>query len=235
MSFLTNSTPNTNSTPITNTTDPFDTPFRSQVSVAIASVGLLSLMGSLTVISCMIFFKMYKKLHTRIVMYLCIADIFQSIASLSSFAWVNKVPQDSDGICIFQGVMYQIGNVASAIAAAFVGSFLFANIFSFDYKRWIATPGKKFEIISVGTIFGGSLLLMSIGWMRFATTNIPFYTPIGFRSWCWINESYPLERLMLHYTWIFFNLHLFIHHLSLYGPLLLHQSPQSFHHQHFQR
>jgi hypothetical protein len=186
---------------ITNTTD-YDTPFRSSVSTGIGILGLFSCLSDATIISLIFCFKLHRQLHTRLVIYLCMSDFLQGLAGVSSLGWIHRVPQIGDSLCTFQSLMFQVGDLASAIASAFIGVFIWSNVHSFTLP-WLSSPGTKFEMTAVGGTFGIPILFAFIAWFRQLATGIPIYTPVGFHSWCWVSELYPVERLMLHYTWIF--------------------------------
>jgi len=180
----------------------YDTPFRSSVSLAMSFISLISFICTFTVLYFIWRNELYRKRHTRIIMYLCISDLVQSFATLLSFLWATEVPDFGEPGCIVQGVILQIGDVASSIASAVICTYVFATVYADNWK-WIKTPGIIFERVGASLIYGVSILFACIGWMRYAATGVPFYTPVGFRSWCWINEAYPVDRMMLHYAWIF--------------------------------
>jgi hypothetical protein len=158
--------------------------FRKEVSAGMGSIGVIS-----------------TALHTRLVLYLCINDFIQGLAASSSLGYINHPPQFGDSLCLFQAIMFQIGDVGSAIASFYIGIYVWSNINYLSYP-WIKTPGKIFERIVVVGVFGFSILLCIIGEIRAAVAGYPIYTPVGFKAWCWVNERYSLERLMIHYTWI---------------------------------
>jgi len=166
-------------------------------------MGLLSMLGSSSILFFIIRAKLYKKLHTRVILYLCISDLFQGMEGASSFGWINTKPFDYEPWCTFQSLMFEYGDCASAIASAVIATLVFGNVNSFKFIKCMGTPGPIFERISLAFIFGCPLLFVFCGFMRQVVTGDPFYTPVGFDSWCWISESFPVERMMLHYTWIF--------------------------------
>jgi len=175
--------------------------FRREVSAGIGSIGLISTLSALTIISIIIKLKLYNALHTRLVLYLCINDFIQGLAATCSLGWIYRPPQFGESLCVFQAVMFQIGDVGSAVASFFIGIYVWSNINYLSYP-WIKTPGKIFERIVVIGIFGCSFGFCIIGEIKALTAGFPIYTPIGFQAWCWVNEKYYLERLMIHYTWI---------------------------------
>jgi len=126
-------------------------------------------------------------------------------------------PVTGEGGCNFQAIMFQTGNVASAIASFYIGVFVWSNIHFLHYS-WMITPGVKFERLVVFSVFGLSIIFCIIGELRSLAIKMPIYVPIGFKSWCWISEKFPLERLMIHYTWIFlicFCLFVFYFHIMI--------------------
>jgi hypothetical protein len=125
----------------------------------------------------------------------------QGLAASSSLGWIDGAPLFGESLCIFQAVMFQMGDVGSAVASFFIGLYVWANINFLTYP-WIKTPGRMFERITVVFIFGSAIGLCIIGEIKAAVEQFPIYTPVGFKAWCWVNERYSLERLMIHYTWI---------------------------------
>uniref|UniRef100_A0A6B2LC25 G-protein coupled receptors family 1 profile domain-containing protein n=1 Tax=Arcella intermedia TaxID=1963864 RepID=A0A6B2LC25_9EUKA len=163
-------------------------------------VGCLSGLASVLVISCSVGFKFHRKKCKRLIFYLIIADLIQSIATSSSWMWMEQ--EAVAGIaCTVQGFLLQFGDVSSAFASAVIGTCVFCQVLAFDYPI-LKIDNKLFEIVSVVITFGGSLLLALIGFIR-EKPNKPFYAPVGYGAWCWISDEYNLERLMLHYIWIF--------------------------------
>jgi len=175
--------------------------FRYEVAAGMGSIGLISTVASFIIICLIVKFKLYRQLHTRLVLYLCISDFLQGLAGVSSLGWIHRPPQFGESLCIFQAVMFQIGDIGSAAASFFICLYVWANINFLTYP-WIKTPGKIFERITVVTVFSSAVGLCIIGEIRGAVAGFPIYTPVGFKAWCWIHERYSLERLMIHYTWI---------------------------------
>jgi len=187
-----------------NSTIPKTTPptaLQWQTATSLGIIGLFSMMGSLTIIALIFRLKLYKQMHTRLVLYLCCADLIQEMASVTSLAWISSPPHSGQSSCIFQSVMFQTGNVASAIASLWIGLYVWCNI-HYLYYSWIVTPGKKFEIFAASSIFGVSALFTIIGELRSVVTGVAIYVPVGFQAWCWMSTAFAIERFMLHYTWI---------------------------------
>jgi len=135
------------------------------------------------------------------ILYLAIGDFIQGLATSGSLGLIDHVPQFGETLCIYQAVVFQIGNMTSAMASFYIGIFVWLYV-HFLHLNWVPLPEKKFEIITVCSVFGLPIIFCVIGEIKALILDIPIYTPVGFRSWCWISEQYPIERLMLHYTWI---------------------------------
>jgi len=188
---------------ITNSTsiNPYDTILRKDVSTAMGVIGLCSCISSLSIISMILFFNLHKTVHTRLVLQLCVSDFIQGLAGVSSLGWIHRVPQVSDSLCVFQTQMFQIGDVASAISSFFIVLYVWANTHYVQFK-WMDIPGQKYSYVAIIFVWSFTLLFDIIAWLRYAATSVPIFTPVGFHSWCWMSEKYPVERMMLHYTWI---------------------------------
>jgi len=183
--------------------DPPD--FRSAVSLSMGIIGLLSSTLSGCIICLIIGHNLYQKLHVRLLLQLCISDFIQGLAGASSLGWVKNEPSaiNPSELCLFQSMMFQLGDLGSAISSLFIVFYVWATIHRVQYTC-VAAPGKRFGYIALfcGCFF--PILFSVIGWIRYrAIPDQPLYTAVGFRSWCWISESYPTERMMIHHTWIF--------------------------------
>jgi hypothetical protein len=164
-------------------------------------------------------FKIYEKMHVRLVLYLCIADFLHGVGASLSLGFVNHVPQTGEGLCTMQAILTQVGDVTSGFMSLFIGFFVWANVHGFNYS-WVENPGKKFEIIALIFSWGISIFFIVIGWIRYSVTGFQFFTPVGFRSWCWISEIYPTERITLLWVWIFtINITLFILYIHIMKTL----------------
>jgi hypothetical protein len=182
-------------------------------------IGLISSVSAFTIISIILFYKLHVQLHIRLVLYLCIADFVQALGASLSLGFINQVPQIAEVACIFQAILLQVGDSSSGLMSLFIGFFVWANVHGFNYS-WVENPGKKFEIIALIFSWGISIFFIVIGWIRYSVTGFQFFTPVGFRSWCWISEIYPTERITLLWVWIFtINITLFILYIHIMKTL----------------
>jgi len=103
--------------------------------------------------------------------------------------------------------------------------YLFGQIFITHYK-WVKIPGPKFERIAVILTWGCTTAFMIMGWAIYYITKVPYYTPVGFNSWCWVSESYPIERITFTYGWlILFSIVLFFLYFHIIITLRHKKSP----------
>eukprot|EP01125_Pyxidicula_operculata_P003513 TRINITY_DN1447_c0_g1_i6.p1 TRINITY_DN1447_c0_g1~~TRINITY_DN1447_c0_g1_i6.p1 ORF type:complete len:241 (-),score=18.18 TRINITY_DN1447_c0_g1_i6:288-1010(-) len=182
---------------------------RSDASVALAVTGVLSIMGSIFILVSSMIFSLYKKRAARLVMYLSIADLLQSFATLTSFWWVDGPPTESSNWCQFQGFFFNFSNVASALWSAVIATYVGITVFR------QTKPGHVFEMCSHG-VWALSLIFTGTGYGLSQTASHYFYGPVAFGVWCWIPSRYVVERMMLHYTWIFLIiLYLFIMYIAI--------------------
>jgi len=190
---------------ITNTTTPepatLTEAFRSSVSTGVGIIGLISTCSSFSIILLIIRLRLYKQIHTRLVLYLCMSDFIQGLAAVSSLGWINHVPLQTDTLCIYQAIMFQIGDLASSVASFYIGLYVWLNIHFLQFP-WIQNPGRKFERIVVVSIVGVSVSFCVIGQIKSSVIGIQIYDPVGFKAWCWIGDAFALERIVLHYLWI---------------------------------
>eukprot|EP01124_Arcella_intermedia_P006783 TRINITY_DN14089_c0_g1_i1.p1 TRINITY_DN14089_c0_g1~~TRINITY_DN14089_c0_g1_i1.p1 ORF type:complete len:308 (-),score=40.76 TRINITY_DN14089_c0_g1_i1:17-940(-) len=204
---------------VSNTTAPgVPAGFRSGVTTGLAIIGLCSLVGSLMMTFLIVHKKLYTKLRTRLVLYLSLSDFSQSLASVAGFAYISQAPTVSPN-CTFQAVMFVYGCNAAGFASAIIATFVLVTMTGLG-KRTVGRPGKKFEICSVILIFFVPAVFVFIGFMRGYSTGLNFYVPVGFASWCWISISFPIERMMLEFTWlILISLYMFISYMYV-GTIL---------------
>ncbi|KAK4991321.1 hypothetical protein LTR50_001906 [Elasticomyces elasticus] len=137
-----------------------------------------------------------RKEHNQFVLLLynlVLADIQQSIAFILNVAWVTR-----DGIvvgtpqCWAQGWFISTGDLASGIWIWAIGLHTFAAVV-FNYRL----PYRTF-CISIAALWAFVYLCGVIGPV---THHNDYYVRAG--AWCWVNDRYAVERLVLHYLWIF--------------------------------
>ncbi|RKF76357.1 integral membrane protein [Golovinomyces cichoracearum] len=124
---------------------------------------------------------------------LFIADIIQASSFVISFWWIsqNKLIGPSL-VCDTQGVLIQIGDVASGLWALAIAIHTFFSI----VKQ--KTVSHRIFVILLVILWAIIMILATVGPIR-AKDN--FFAPAG--AWCWVSEEHHAERLYLHYIWIF--------------------------------
>eukprot|EP01129_Flabellula_baltica_P010990 TRINITY_DN4721_c0_g1_i2.p1 TRINITY_DN4721_c0_g1~~TRINITY_DN4721_c0_g1_i2.p1 ORF type:complete len:330 (+),score=23.96 TRINITY_DN4721_c0_g1_i2:100-1089(+) len=174
---------------------------RGVISLLMGVMGCLSFLGSVSILCTIGWFKLYDRLQHRMVMYLSVADVCQSVASISSFSWSTSPPNATFSFCTFQGFMFNFSNIASAFWNTAVCLFVTWYVISTASIMTKRLPGRKFEIAS-NLIWIICAIFSSVGFFLSSDNNI-FYAPVGDGVWCWISITYPIERFTLHYLWIF--------------------------------
>ncbi|EKD12685.1 uncharacterized protein L3040_005269 [Drepanopeziza brunnea f. sp. 'multigermtubi'] len=142
---------------------------------------------------------------------LLLADFQQALSFVISFHWLaqNKLV-DSSPACFAQGWLVQIGDVASGLWVLAIAVHTFINIVG---RR--AVKYRTF-VIAVVLVWMFSLFLTVIGPVK---SKDEFFVPAG--AWCWMNETHRMERLYLHYIWIFISqLGSFVIYISIFFFLL---------------
>lgn len=124
---------------------------------------------------------------------LFIADILQASSFVISFWWVSKNKLVGPNmICDTQGLLIQIGDVASGLWALAIALHTFFNIVG---QKNIA---HRTFVTLVLLLWSFILILAAIGPIR---GSEDFFVPAG--AWCWVNNHNHTERLYFHYLWIF--------------------------------
>jgi len=161
-------------------------------AAVIGSIGTISGLASVFVITSIILFRYYHSKPNRLILALCTADIFQSWATISSFYWTGNVIANGN-TCTFQAFFFQFGDLSSSFwaAAICVYSVLF-GIFNKDYRY--------FEVFAHIICWGIPMLFSFIGFAVPKAGEPFFYGNSG--AWCWIDPYYPVERIVFHYLYI---------------------------------
>ncbi|KAG0146383.1 hypothetical protein CROQUDRAFT_62973 [Cronartium quercuum f. sp. fusiforme G11] len=151
-------------------------------------------------------------------MNLVLADLIQALGFGLNHHWAGNFESPCLSgtcarTCTFQGVLIQLGDVASAFSNLMIAIQTYVIlIFSWRLPIWSAWA-------SILVVWISSLLLANLpptligGW----SGERPFYAWTG--AWCWINELYSPLRLYLHYVWLFFSA---FSSIILYGHLFWH-------------
>jgi hypothetical protein len=124
---------------------------------------------------------------------LLIADFQQALSFLLAFHWVaqNKLLGPTN-VCFAQAWLIQIGDVSSGLWVLLIG------VHTFVYVVLQKSIPRRFFIAGVVSLWIFCLILTAVGPL---IHRQDFFVPAG--AWCWINSDYELERLYLHYVWIF--------------------------------
>lgn len=135
-------------------------------------------------------------------MNLVFADFIQALGFGLNYVWVNN-PQTHctsntcAATCTFQGVLIQLGDVASAFSNLIIAIQTYIIlILCWHLPIWSAWATLPFVWISV-MILGLVAPSIKGSW----NGDEPFYTWTG--AWCWINNRHGPLRLYLHYVWLF--------------------------------
>ncbi|KAI9620533.1 hypothetical protein KEM48_008070, partial [Puccinia striiformis f. sp. tritici PST-130] len=146
---------------------------------------------------------------------LVLADFIQALGFGMNYFWVANVDCRSPSCqttCTIQGVLIQIGDVASAFSNLMIAIQTFVILtFSWYLPNWMAWASLGLIWIPVFVLGLAAPTIMG----NWSGPN-PFYTWAG--DWCWISEQFSPLRLFLHYLWIFISAFASI---ALYGHLFL--------------
>ncbi|OAX78960.1 hypothetical protein ACJ72_06727 [Emergomyces africanus] len=124
---------------------------------------------------------------------LLLADFQQAVGFLLALHWAitNRISVDSR-VCFAQGWLLQIGDPSS-------GLFVFAiAVHTFGMVLMGRKLSHRWFIVCVCGVWAFAVLLTLIPTLRHGNRA---YVPSG--AWCWIDETYDLDRLWTHYLWIF--------------------------------
>eukprot|EP01129_Flabellula_baltica_P003110 TRINITY_DN12954_c0_g1_i2.p1 TRINITY_DN12954_c0_g1~~TRINITY_DN12954_c0_g1_i2.p1 ORF type:complete len:331 (+),score=22.50 TRINITY_DN12954_c0_g1_i2:49-1041(+) len=175
-------------------------------TILISLLGTLSFLGSISIMITVFWFKLYGKLKHRLILYLSLADVCQSLATVISYVWSSTTPEATNPLCFIQGFLFNFSNVTSSLWNA--NTCLFVTLFIISTATIGTTnlPGTKYEIFSVVVWILG-IFLSAYGPIALVTEEKPyFYGPISNGVYCWVTEDFPVERITFHYLWMFISL-----------------------------
>ncbi|TQS35997.1 hypothetical protein Golomagni_03566 [Golovinomyces magnicellulatus] len=193
-------------------------PLTNSVRSGMIAIGLCGTISLFSAISSLLFFT-YRMIYWRglssqaparrqvfvLIYNLLIADIIQASSFVISFLWISKNKLVGPSlVCDTQGVLIQIGDVASGLWALAIAIHTF---FSIVKQKTISRRNFVTLLVILWTFI---MILATVGPIR-AKEN--FFAPAG--AWCWMSEEYHAERLYLHYIWIF---------ISQFGSVALYTS-----------
>ncbi|MBW0497289.1 hypothetical protein O181_037004 [Austropuccinia psidii MF-1] len=150
-------------------------------------------------------------------MNLVFADFIQAFGFGMNYVWVSRTDvkchdQNCASLCTMQGLLIQLGDVASAFSNLMIAIQTFVILtFSWHLPNWITWASLALIWVPV-LVLGLAPPTIKGNW----TGDQPFYTWSG--DWCWINQQFQPLRLFLHYLWIFISAFASI---ALYGHLFL--------------
>ncbi|GME27887.1 putative integral membrane protein [Neofusicoccum parvum] len=169
----------------------------------VAIFALLSVVATLTLLGWITYRLVSWRKHYRsyvgynqyvlLIYNLLLADLQQSLSFLISFHWIaeGKMLAPSSA-CFGQAWLVQIGDISSGL---FVFAIALHTFFSVVKGRQL--PFRTFLICTI-VIWCIALFLTIMGP---ALHGREYFTAAG--AWCWASEKYKIERLWLHYMWIF--------------------------------
>lgn len=162
----------------------------------VACFGSISCISSLLMLGSIFLFKIYRKVSGRLLIALCLSDLFQSFAVQLTWRWKNGLPSDeSSGFCSFQGFFFTFGAVSSAI------SILNIAIYSFSLAVYDRQFERKHEIAAYIGNFGVSAFLALTEFGVPIVNDESFFGDGG--VWCWIGNNYDIHRLLFQWLWIY--------------------------------
>ncbi|KAI1003361.1 hypothetical protein K3495_g4846 [Podosphaera aphanis] len=171
--------------------------------IALGVCGIVSLLSTTT------FFLIftYRMIHWRrfspypitrnqvflLVYNLFIADMIQASGFVISFWWISQNNLTGPNKkCEFQGLLVQVGDVASGLWSLAIAIHTFINL----VLKKSVSHSKLVTFVIFLWIF--IVMLAAIGPIR---SQGNFFTPTD--AWCWVGLEHSAERLYLHYLWIF--------------------------------
>ncbi|KAK5136152.1 hypothetical protein LTR08_003989 [Meristemomyces frigidus] len=171
--------------------------------IPVGCLALLSVVSTLALISfiCVRFatWKMHYRTfvgynqYVALVLNLLLADLQQASAFLISFHWVHKdyiiAPHPA---CFAQGWLLHSGDVASAF---FVLAIAIHTFYTAVYGLRIGT-----KTFAAGIVFIWAFTFFLTG-LGVGLHGKKYFVRAG--AWCWISSEYEVDRLALHYIWLF--------------------------------
>jgi len=161
----------------------------------LGSFSMFSVFVAFTMLCLMAYFQFWKKVRTRLVMYLLLSDMAQAIAITLCLGYFASPPKKGEMLCIVLGWLVTFGNNAICLWSANIAVFVALTIF-FPIQ-W--TPGRKYEIVSQLIWF----FAVGIPSTCFLIAPLDdFFIPVSNGAWCWISPSFPAARMAMEYVLI---------------------------------
>lgn len=172
--------------------------------VALGVMGLLSMVATTSLLALLAYRfltrqkadKVALKSNQYLILFLnlLIADAIQAASFVLSFWWLHLggilAPTPA---CQIQGTFLNIGNVGSGFFVLFIACHTFYTAVMGE------RPGQRLFFGLVAAVWALAILLTIIGP---ALHGRDYFVRTG--AWCWASALYEVERLTLHYMWIFF-------------------------------
>ncbi|KAL2074675.1 hypothetical protein VTL71DRAFT_8454 [Oculimacula yallundae] len=194
--------------------------------VAVSTFGLLSFLCSTT----LFFYLTYRLIswHIRaeiksppnqfllLIYNLLLADIQQALAFLLNISSLqNNGIIVGSSTCWAQGWFVSTGDLASSVFICAIAVHTFASVI----KEYRLSASSFYSCLGGAWIF-----VYAMGALGPLMHGEDFYVRAS--AWCWINEAYSLERLWLHYFWIFLAMFLTVV-IYTFVFIFLHTAPHS--------
>jgi len=174
-----------------------------------AGIAVLGVAGLLSVLSITIFVAYVlrstrvrakqKSARTHVGVYIIcylIADFIKAIASVINLQWVVDDAVQVGDICSLQGIVKQLGDVATAIWSVVIALHLFNLLF------WRWEPRKYSCYATCISCWALTGMVVFIGPTIVRTDSKGnFWGVAGY--WCWITQPYSSNRITLEYLWMF--------------------------------
>ena len=169
-----------NTTNETGRCSPYDTEEYVAVSILSASIGFVSFIACFIVIGIIILFKKYLFFNQRLVLYLSIAAMINSFATMFR---MHRIAYDSETtlikvLCIINGSLDQITSWAQLLAVCCITFSVFTTVV-------LNRDPEKVEWVYALMIF---ILPLTYNWIPFLKST---YGQAG--AWCWIRNENPRD------------------------------------------
>ncbi|KAL4263660.1 hypothetical protein AB1N83_005424 [Pleurotus pulmonarius] len=136
---------------------------------------------------------------------LMLAELIQAIGGLLNVRWIIDAEVAFKGqICTAQSVLEQMGDVGVALTTLVIASHTFIVLVLRWHTparvtiKWFSIP-VPFIVLSFIWTFITLAIAIPAG-LHQSNPDKPYFSRTGY--WCWINESYPKERIGLEYFWL---------------------------------
>lgn len=136
---------------------------------------------------------------------LLFSDMIEGVASILNVSWVVHRGVKEGTLCTAQAALKQFGHLGTAMWSLIIACHTFLLLFyGKRFGRWVL-------YITLAGVWLFVVLLVLLGPLASAKAERgPFWGITG--SWCWIEETYPIERHLLQYDYMF---------ISAFGSLIL--------------